>query len=145
MLFAASLPNSCLDSEQKKSILDKIESDLLTPRGLRTLSPNNQEYLGVINGNEHERNRAFHNGAVFPWLFGHYADAYLELHKSSGVAHIKRLLEGFEECVTEHGIGSISQIYDGNPPHKPNEATSYALSVAEIIRVGKMISNLSDK
>ncbi|MCU4157350.1 glycogen debranching enzyme family protein [Carboxylicivirga sp. A043] len=145
MLFAASLPNSCLDFEQKKTILDKIESDLLTPRGLRTLSPNSQDYLGVINGNEYERNRAFHNGSVFPWLFGHYADAYLDLHKASGVAHIKRLLEGFEECMTEHGIGSISQIYDGNPPHKPNEATSYALSVAEIIRVGKMISNISDK
>ncbi|MCG8578519.1 MAG: amylo-alpha-1,6-glucosidase [Bacteroidales bacterium] len=145
MLFAASLPNSCLNTEQKKAILDKIETDLLTPRGLRTLSPNNQDYLGVINGNEYERNRALHNGSVFPWLFGHYADAYLELHKASGVAHIKRLLEGFEACVTEHGIGSISQIYDGNPPHKPNEATSYALSVAEIIRVGKMINNLSDK
>ncbi|WP_430816068.1 glycogen debranching enzyme N-terminal domain-containing protein [Carboxylicivirga sp. RSCT41] len=145
MLFAASLPNSCLNTEQKKSILDKVETDLLTPRGLRTLSPNNQDYLGVINGNEYERNRALHNGSVFPWLFGHYADAYLDLHKTSGVAHIKRLLEGFEECVTEHGIGSISQIYDGNPPHKPNEATSYALSVAEIIRVGKMINNLSDK
>ena len=145
MLFAVSLPHSCLNLEQKKSILDKIESDLLTPRGLRTLSPNNQDYLGIISGNEYERNRAFHNGSVFPWLFGHYADAYLDLHKLSGVAHIKRLLEGFEECVNEHGIGSISQIYDGNPPHKPNEATSYALSVAEIIRVKKRISNLSVK
>ncbi len=143
MLFAVSLPHSCLTTEQKKAILDKIESDLLTPRGLRTLSPNNQDYLGVITGNEYERNKAFHNGSVFPWLFGHYAEAYLKLYKASGVAHIKKLLEGFEECITEHGIGAISQIYDGNPPHKPNEATSYALSVAEIIRVGKMIKNLS--
>ncbi|MBS2211050.1 glycogen debranching enzyme family protein [Carboxylicivirga mesophila] len=143
MLFALSLPHSCLNTEQKKSILDKVERDLLTPRGLRTLSPNNQDYLGVISGNEYERNRAFHNGSVFPWLLGHYAEAYLNLYKESGLSHIKRILEGFEECVNEHGIGSISQIYDGNPPHKPNEATSYALSVAEIIRVGNMIKNVS--
>ncbi|WP_430809606.1 MULTISPECIES: glycogen debranching enzyme N-terminal domain-containing protein [unclassified Carboxylicivirga] len=143
MLFAASLPHSCLQAEQKKTILDKIERDLLTPRGLRTLSPDNPDYVGIINGNEYERNKSFHNGSVFPWLFGHYADAYLSLYKNSGIAHIKRLYEGFEDCVNEHGIGSISQLYDGNPPYKPNEATSYALSVAEIIRVGKMIDNLT--
>ncbi|MCT4587374.1 MAG: amylo-alpha-1,6-glucosidase [Carboxylicivirga sp.] len=145
MLFAASLPYSCLDFEQKKAVLEKIESDLLTPRGLRTLSPNSQDYLGVISGNEHERNRAFHNGSVFPWLIGHYADAYLELHKKSGIEYINRLLKGFEECVNEHGIGSISQVYDGNPPYRPNEATSYALSIAEIIRVKKLISNISNQ
>ncbi|WP_439185019.1 glycogen debranching enzyme N-terminal domain-containing protein [Carboxylicivirga taeanensis] len=143
MLFAVSLPYSCMHEEQKKLILDKIKRDLVTPRGLRTLSPNNQDYLGIIFGNEYERNRAFHNGSVFPWLFGHYAEAYLSLYKLSGVAHIQKLQAGFEECVNEHGIGAISQIYDGNPPHKPNEATSYALSVAEIIRVGKMIKNLT--
>ncbi len=140
-LFAASLPHSCLNNEQKKSILDVIERDLLTPRGLRTLSPDNKDYYGIINGNEYERNRAFHNGSVFPWLLGHYAETYLKLFKSSGHAHIKKLYDGFEECMTVHGIGSISQIYDGNPPHQPNEATSYALSVAEIIRIGNMIDN----
>ncbi len=143
MLFAVSLPYSCLSQEQKKLILDKIGQDLLTPRGLRTLSPDNKDYLGVIEGNEYNRNKAFHNGSVFPWLFGHYADAYLSLHHKTGIAHIKKLLDGFEECVNEHGIGSISQIYDGNPPHRPNEATSYALSVAEIIRVGKLIKDHS--
>lgn len=145
MLFAASLPYSCLLNEQKKSILDLIDRDLLTPRGLRTLSPNSQEYLGVIGGNEYNRNRAFHNGSVFPWLIGHYAETYLDLHKEAGVAHIKRLYDGFEDCVNEHGIGSISQIHDGNPPYKPNEATSYALSVAEIIRVAQLIKSTSEK
>jgi len=144
MLFAASLPHSCLSAEQKHAILNKVETDLLTPRGLRTLSPNSQDYLGVITGNEYDRNKAFHNGSVFPWLFGHYAESYLSLHKQAGVSHIQRLLEKFEECVNEHGIGSISQVYDGNPPHKPNEATSYALSVAEVIRVGKMLENISN-
>ena len=144
-LFAASLPYSCLTNEQKKSILDIIDRDLLTPRGLRTLSPNNHAYLGILSGNEHERNKAFHNGSVFPWLFGHYAETYLKLHKASGRTHIERLLKGFEQCMTIHGIGSISQIHDGNPPHKPNEATSYALSVAELIRVGSLLNNSSFK
>ena len=144
-LFAASLPHSCLTNEQKKSILDIIDRDLLTPRGLRTLSPKNKAYLGIIKGNAYERNKAFHNGSVFPWLLGHYAETYLKLHKASGVPHIRKQLDGFEQCMTEHGIGAISQIYDGNPLHEPNEATSHALGVAELIRVGNMLSNSSFK
>lgn len=145
MMFAVSLPYSCLDKEQKKSVLDIIERDLLTPRGLRTLSPNHHEYIGVFKGNERDRNCAFHYGSVFPWLFGHFADAYLSLYKTGGESKIQRYLNGFEYCLHEHGLGSISEIYDGNPPHKPNEATSYALSVAEIIRVSKMLNQSSFK
>jgi len=144
-LFAASLPHSCLNNEQKKSVLDIIDQDLLTPRGLRTLSPQSPAYHGIISGNEHERNEAFHNGSVFPWLLGHYAETHLNLYKSSGYTHIKKLYDGFEDCMTSHGIGSVSQIYDGNPPHKPNEATSYALSVAELIRISNLLNNLSFK
>ena len=144
-LFAVSLPYSCLEQEQKKSILDIIERDLLTPRGLRTLSPDHHEYIGVFKGSEWDRNCAFHYGSVFPWLFGHFADAYLGLYKAGGESTIQRHLNGFEYCLHEHGLGSISEIYDGNPPHKPNEATSYAISVAEIIRVSKMLNQSSFK
>lgn len=140
-LFAISLPYSCLSSDQKKSVLDLIEKELLTPRGLRTLSPNSHEYVGVIQGNEESRNMAFHYGSVFPWLMGHFAEAYLKLHKLSGETKIKRWLAVFEDSLNERGLGTISEIYDGNPPHLPNEATSYALSVAEIIRVSKMINH----
>jgi len=122
-----------------------IEKELLTSKGLRTLSPKNHEYLGVFGGSEENRNFAFHQGSVFPWLFGHYAEAYLSLYKKGGEATIDRLLDGFEDCLHEHGLGTISEIYDGNPPHRPNEATSYALSVAEIIRVKKMLLQKSDK
>lgn len=139
-LFALSLPHSCLNQEQQKSILDVMERDLLTPRGLRTLSPDHHAYVGTITGNEWERNGAFHFGSVFPWLFGHFADAYLKLYKATGIATIQRHLNGFEDCLHEHGLGSVSEIYDGNPPHRPNEATSYALSVAEIIRVSKILN-----
>lgn len=144
-LFAVSLPYSCLSLEQKKSVLDTVEKELLTIRGLRTLSPKNHEYIGVFKGNEQERNCAFHYGSVFPWLFGHFADAYLKIYKKSGLSKIEKLLNGFEECLFEHGLGTISEIYDGNPPHLPNEATSYALSVAEIIRVNEMLKQSFDK
>jgi predicted glycogen debranching enzyme len=141
-LFAVSLPYSCLSGIQKKAILDVIEKDLVTVRGLRTLSPNHHEYIGVYKGNEDSRNRAFHYGSVFPWLFGHYAEAYLKLYGAAGISSIQRFLNGFEETLSEHGVGTISEIFDGNPPHLPNEATSYALSVAEIIRVKKMLNKL---
>ena len=138
-LFAISLPYSCLSAEQKKSVLDIIENELLTVRGLRSLSPKNHEYIGIFKGDEAQRNAAFHYGSVFPWLFGHFAEAYLKLYKAGGEARIQRLLNNFEDCLHEHGLGTISEIYDGNPPHRPNEATSYALSVAEIIRVNEML------
>ena len=144
-LFAVSLPHSCLSDHQKKAVLDVIEKELVTPRGLRTLSPKNHEYVGVIKGNEEKRNRAFHNGSVFPWLIGHFSEAYLKLHKSDGEIKIKRWLTVFEDSLLEHGLGTVSEIYSGNPPHKPNEATSYALSVAEVIRVNKMFNESSLK
>jgi glycogen debranching enzyme len=144
-LFAVSLPYSCLSNEKKKSVLNVVGKELVTSRGLRTLSPKNKDYIGVVKGSEKNRNCAFHNGSVFPWLFGHFADAYLNLYKTGGESTIQRYLNGFEYCLHEHGLGSISEIYDGNPPHKPNEATSYALSVAEIIRVSKMLNQSSFK
>jgi glycogen debranching enzyme len=144
-LFAVSLPHSCLSDNQKNDVLDVIVKELLTPRGLRTLSPKNHEYVGVIKGNEEERNMAFHNGSVFPWLIGHFAEAYLKLYKSGGETKIKRWLAVFEDSLLEHGLGTVSEIYSGNPPHKPNEATSYALSVAEVIRVNKMCNESSLK
>lgn len=144
-LFAVSLPYSCLTDNQKKAVLDVLENELLTPRGLRTLSPKNHEYEGVIEGNEESRSKAFHYGSVYPWLMGHFAEAYLKLHKLGGETKIKRWLAVFEDSLLEHGLGTVSEIYSGNPPHKPNEATSYGLSVAEIIRVTKMFNKSSLK
>jgi predicted glycogen debranching enzyme len=139
-LFAISLPHSCLSDNKKKAVLDVIEKELITPRGLRTLSPNSHEYMGVIEGNEESRNMAFHYGSVYPWLMGHFAEAYLKLYKLGGETKIKRWLAVFEDSLLEHGLGTVSEIYSGNPPYKPNEATSYALSVAEVIRITKMFN-----
>ncbi|PKQ61219.1 hypothetical protein BZG02_16425 [Labilibaculum filiforme] len=144
-LFAVSLPYSCLSRDQKKAVMDMIKKELLTPRGLRTLSPNSHEYIGKILGGEEVRNSAFHYGSVYPWLYGHYAEAYIKLFKEAGEGSVRRWFVEFEDCLNERGLGTISEVYDGNPPYLPNEATSYALSVAEIIRASKMLHQSSLK
>jgi len=140
-LFAVSLPYTCLPEDIRKAVIDKIESELLTDKGIRTLSPKNPDYKGVFEGNENERKLAYHQGSVRPWLFGHFAEAYLNIYQKSGVGFIKQRLQNFEQCMHNHGIGSLSEIHDGNPPHKPNGSTSFALSVAEILRITELIKN----
>jgi predicted glycogen debranching enzyme len=135
MIFATSLPYSPLDDDQCKGVIDRVISELLTPRGIRTLAPKNQAYKPEYSGNQAERDRAYHQGSVFPWLLGHFAEGYLKLHEESGVGFIKKIFDGLEEVMTEHGIGSISELYDGDPPHKPSGTISQAWSVAEVLRL----------
>ena len=141
-IFAASLPYSPLNDDQRKGVLDCVQSELLTPRGLRTLAPKNTQYKSEYTGDITSRNLAYHQGSVFPWLFGHFAEAWLKLYEQSGVAYITRLYNGFEETVMEHGIGTISELYDGDPPYRPSGAISQAWSVSEILRVHHMLEEL---
>ena len=133
-VIATSLFYSPLDDSMKKSILAIVEKELLTPRGLRTLSPKNSLYEGEYKGNQEERDKAYHQGTVWPWLLGHFVEGYLLLHKKSGTGFIRKIIMGFEQVMNEHGVGSISEIYNGNPPHEPRGAISQAWSVAEILR-----------
>jgi len=142
MVIAASLDYSPLSKEQKKGILDKVENELLTPKGLRTLAPKNPQYKGIYEGDQERRDSAYHQGTVWPWLLEHYAKAYLEIHKNSGLYAIKKLFHGFEEDMVMHGIGTISEIYDGDPPHTPRGAISQAWSVAALLRIEEMIEKL---
>lgn len=138
-IFAVSFKYSPLDNDKKKQVLDTVRKELLTPRGLRTLSPKNPDYKAVYEGNQEQRDKAYHQGTVWPWLLGHFCEGYLKLHKKSGIGFVRQLVEGFEEVMSEHGIGSISEIYDGNPPHLPGGAISQAWSVAEILRILTML------
>ncbi|MBA7526557.1 hypothetical protein ES705_18719 [subsurface metagenome] len=138
-IFAVSFKYSPLDNDKKKQVLDTVRKELLTPRGLRTLSPKNPDYKAVYEGNQEQRDKAYHQGTVWPWLLGHFCEGYLKLYKKSGIGFVRQLVEGFEEVMSEHGIGSISEIYDGNPPHLPGGAISQAWSVAEILRVLTML------
>ena len=86
------------------------------------------------------RSKAFHQGTSWPWLLEHFAKGYLDVHKKSGQNMIKRIYHDFEEVLSDRGIGSISQAFDGNPPHDARGAISYAISVAALLRVGEMIA-----
>jgi predicted glycogen debranching enzyme len=138
-IFAASLPYSLLNEDQCKGVLDRVKSELLTPRGLRTLSPKNPDYKPEYTGGPVQRDQAYHQGSVFPWLFGHFAEAWLKLYEQSGVAFVTKYLQGFEEVMSEHGIGTVSELYDGDPPYKPSGAISQAWSVSELLRVNNML------
>jgi glycogen debranching enzyme len=138
-VIAVSVDHSPLTSEMKKSILDVVQGELLTPRGLRSLSPKNEAYKGVCEGNHEMRLNAYHQGTVWPWFLEHYAKGVLDVHKKSGQYQVKSILEGFEEEMSKRGIGSISEIYDGNPPHFGRGAISQATGVAALLRIGEMI------
>lgn len=143
-VIAVSIRHSPLTLEMKKSILDVVESELLTPRGLRSLSPKNEAYKGIYEGDQEKRDRAYHQGTVWPWLLEHFAKGYLRVHKKSGHTLIKRIFDGFEEDLSTRGLGSISEIYDGNPPHYPRGSISQATGVAALLRIGEMIEGFND-
>lgn len=143
MIFACSLPYMPIDEDIRKLVVDKIRLQLLTPRGLRTLSPEDPQYKGFYYGDQATRDNAYHQGTVWPWLIGHYAEAYLKIHGKSGVTHIEKLYKGFEEEMLEHGIGTISEVFDGDPPYRAAGAISQAWSVAEVIRMGWILKQYS--
>ena len=120
----------------------RVRQELLTPRGLRTLTPKSPVYKGSYFGDPDTRDSAYHQGTVTPWLFGHFAEGYLRIHGKSGLSMIKELYAGFEPVMTEHGIGTISELYDGDPPHTGRGAISMAWSVAELLRIDYLIKRI---
>ncbi len=143
MAIAAGLEYSPLDRHRKKKILDLVTRELLTPKGLRSLSPKSYAYTPMYIGNPTEREYAVHQGPARPWLFGFYADAYLNVFGLSGITFIERMLIGYEDEMTEGCIGSLSELYDGNPPFKGRGAVSTAKNVGEILRTIRNIKNLT--
>jgi len=141
MVIAVSLPHSMLSKDQMKRVLDIADRELVTPRGLRTLSPGNPLYRGTYRGNQEERDKAYHNGTVWPWLSGPFCEGWLKIYGSQGVQKVKRLISGLEEVMSEHGVTTISEIYGGDPPHEPNGAISQASSVGEVLRIIDLLEN----
>jgi predicted glycogen debranching enzyme len=142
-IIASSLRYSPLDTDKQKKIVDVVKRELLTPRGLRTLSPKSPNYEGVLEGNQAQRDIAAHQGSVFPWITAFFAEAYLKLHKQGGVAAIKKILDEFEEEMNNHCLGTVSECYNGNPPHNGKGAVSMAWNVAGIVKVIKLIEKYS--
>lgn len=142
MLIAISLPYSPVGDELKKKIFDITRSELLTNRGLRSLSPRSEFYRGVTIGNHRERETAYHNGTVFPWLIMPYTDAAVGLYGKTALPYLEDLYNAFEEIITENGIGTISEIYDGNPPHDSRGCISQSTSVAALLYLKYVIDGL---
>ena len=139
MVIAVSMPYSMLDKEQMKKVLDIADRELVTVRGLRTLSPGNKNYKGGYKGNQEERDNAYHQGTVWPWLYGPFCEGWLKVYGNLGVQKVRKLIFGLEAVMSEHGVSSISEIYDGDPPHSPQGAISQAWSVGEVLRIIELL------
>ncbi|MBP3669905.1 MAG: glycogen debranching enzyme family protein [Bacteroides sp.] len=140
MIFAAAFDYSPLDARQKKGVVDICTKELLTPKGLRSLSPKSGGYNPNYVGPQSQRDYAYHQGTAWPWLAGFYFEAYLRIYKMSGLGFVERQLIGYEDELTSHCIGSIPELFDGNPPFKGRGAISFAMNVAEILRTLYILS-----
>ena len=138
-ILAVSLPFSPLEKTQQKAVLDICTKELLTPKGLRSLSPKSGMYSPMCEGGEAERRQSYYNGAVHPATVGAYAEAYLKIYKNSGISFIKRIMLGYEAEMRSLCVGTISEIFDGNPPYKGHGAMSFAMAVGEVLRVMMML------
>ena len=135
MIFAVSLPYSPLTRVQKRSVVDIVTKELLTPKGLRSLSPKSEGYRPYYVGPQYERDLAYHQGTAWPWLLGAYLEAYLRVFGKSGVSFAERMLISMEDEMSLHCIGTIPELFDGNPPFTGRGAISFAMNVAAILRV----------
>ena len=143
MAIAIGLEYSPLDRRQRKKVVDFCTRELLTPKGLRSLSPKSFAYNPTYVGNPTEREYAVHQGPARPWLFGFYADAYFKVFGVSGLSFIERMLIGYEDEMSEGCIGSLSEMYDGNPPYTGRGAVSTSKNVGEILRTIKTVNHMS--
>ncbi|MBO4690066.1 MAG: glycogen debranching enzyme family protein [Paludibacteraceae bacterium] len=133
MIWAVGLPYSPLDKKQQKAVVDICTKELLTPRGLRSLSPKSGNYRPMCYGDQIARNRSLHNGVVWPSTITAYSRAYMSVYKYSGTSFMERALVGFEQEMSELCIGTLNEFYDGNPPYKGHGGMSSASSVAAVI------------
>ncbi|MCF0172655.1 MAG: glycogen debranching enzyme N-terminal domain-containing protein [Bacteroidales bacterium] len=139
-LLACSLPYSPLQEEMKHIVVQLVKRELLTARGIRTLSPKNPNYKGIYDGNQCQRDLAYHNGSTRPWLLKHYALACFKLYGASFCRDAAKMIAGFEEDMSIHGIGAIAEIYDGDPPHHPHGAINSATATGAILTVKYLIN-----
>jgi len=139
MVLATSLPYSMLDEEKSDMVLEIVKSKLLTTRGLRSLSPDDHAYKGYYFGDQISRDNAYHNGTVWIWPLGHFVDGYLKLHGKSGLNFAEKILSGFDGVMTQYGVGTVAEIFDGDPPHRPKGSISQAWSVAELLRMMHLV------
>jgi len=135
-IFAVSLPHQLVTGERARRIVEVVESELLTPYGLRSLSPHALDYRGRYEGDAFSRDTAYHQGTVWAWLMGPFITAYLKVYGRShgSLAAARSFLRAFRSHLSEAGLGQVSEIFDGDPPHTPRGCIAQAWSVAELLR-----------
>ena len=143
MIFAVALDYSPLTQQQMKSVVDICTRELLTPKGLRSLSPKSGGYNPMYVGPQTQRDYAYHQGTAWPWLGGFYMEACLKLYKRTRLSFVERQMVGYEDEIDYHAIGTISELFDGNPPFHGRGAMSFAMNVAEILRTIKLLEKYS--
>ncbi len=140
-VFAVSLPYSPLDKTKATKVMEVVTEHLLTPYGLRTLAPSDLDYHKTYAGSSQERDAAYHNGTVWPWLIGHYAEAALKvLPKQKIVFKLKKCVKVLENSLFADGIGCINEIFDAETPHYANGCIQQAWSVAEFLRLTLLVN-----
>ena len=132
-IFAISLDHPVLDEKYWKSVVDVVQKKLVTPLGLRTLSPDDPDYKPIYSGDLRSRDGAYHQGTVWAWLIGPFVDAWLKTHPHDRTG-ARKFLERFPEHLSEAGVGTISEVFDAREPHHPGGCIAQAWSVAEILR-----------
>ena len=142
MVIAVGVDHTPLDRRQRKRILDFVTRELLTPKGLRTLNPNSYGYNPWYVGNPEQREKAYYSGSARPWLMGFYCHAYVKVFGIGGLSFVNRMMIGFEDEMSQGAIGTLSELYDGNPPFIGRGAVSFAANVGEILRVLRLLKNL---
>ena len=142
MLIASSLEYSPLTKREKKGILDICTKELLTRKGIRSLSPKSGGYNPIYEGGQAQRDAAYHQGTVWPWLAGFYLETCMKVYGKSSFSFMDRIFVGLEEEMQYHCIGTLPELFDGNPPFHGRGALSFAMNVAEVLRVSRLMNNM---
>ena len=138
-LWAVSLDHRCVSDEVVSEVMRLVNAELVTRRGIRTLSPRDIRYKGVYEGSQLERDEAYHNGCAWPFLLSQFCYASFNMMGSSFVRRAEWLTEGFYEDLSKHGVGCFSELYDGDPPHEPHGAISSAMTTAALLNINWLI------
>ncbi len=141
MIIAVALPYSPLETAQQKSVIDYCTRELLTPKGLRSLSPKSGAYNPLYVGTQNQRDYAYHQGTAWPWLGCFYMEAMLKIYKRSRLSFVHRQMVGFEDEMFYHAIGTMPELFDGNPPFHGRGGSAFAMNVAALLRMSKLLES----
>ena len=141
MVIAAALLHSPLDRSQRRGVVEAADAKLLTPRGLRTLAPGSDGYRGRYEGGPTERDGAYHQGTVWPWLFGFHVEAWLRVDARRPVKdRLRATWNSIALELNRAGLGHVSEVFDGDPPHRPGGTIAQAWNTAELLRADRMLA-----